>query len=316
MRGQHRDIPDGMQGSGARSTTRPAAPRRIGVGVDGTPSGRDAVVLAATLAEETRAELMLIAVHEEPLLEGVVPVQVGWASSRSQEREMLARTRDSLAPQARIVVESNGLAWRGLLGVARREHRDLLVVGSSRRAGDGHARLGRDTGELVSHVECPLAIAPRGLRTRSGARLKRIGVGFDATPESYAALGLAGSIALAADAILHVRGIVEDRVAGGLRTEDLVLSGDAIVARQLTSLSERARAAARATGARTDLDVTLGRATDGLRELGERVDLLVIGSGHSGATGRVQLGHTGRKLLGDAPAPILIAPRPRHPAAA
>ena len=201
------------------------------------------------LGEATRAELMLIAVHEEPLLEGVVPVQVGWASSRNQEREMLARTRDSLAPQARIVVESNGLAWRGLLGVARREHRDQLVVGSSRRAGDGHARLERNAGELLSHVECPLAIAPRGLRTRSGARLERIGVGFDATPESYSALGLAGSIALAADATLHVHGIVEDRVAGGLRTEDLVLSGDAIVARQLTSLSERARAAARATGA-------------------------------------------------------------------
>ena len=65
---------------------------------------------------------------------------------------MLTRTRDALAPQARIVVESNGLAWRGLLGVARREHRDLLVVGSSRRAGDGHARLGQNTGELLSHV--------------------------------------------------------------------------------------------------------------------------------------------------------------------
>ena len=128
---------------------------------------------AAMLDDATRAELMLIAVHEEPLLEGVVPVQVGWASSKNQAREMLGRTRDSLAPQARTVVESNGLAWRGLLAVDRREHRDLLVVGSSRHAGDGHARLGRNAGELHSHVECPLAIVPRGLRAQSGALLAK-----------------------------------------------------------------------------------------------------------------------------------------------
>ena len=120
MRGQHRDIPGTVCGVGRAAPQAPPHPDAIGVGVDGTPSGRDAVVLAGDAGEADAVELMLIAVHEEPLLEGVVPAQVGWASSRNQEREMLARTRDSLAPQARIVVESNGLAWRGLLGVARR----------------------------------------------------------------------------------------------------------------------------------------------------------------------------------------------------
>ena len=311
MRSPHRNtLPTQHRRSGHDATQMPA-PRLFGVGVDGTPGGRDAVVLGAMLGDATQAELMLIAVFEEPLLEGVVPVQVGWKSSKEQAREMLVRARDSLAPQARTVVRSNGLAWRGLLDVARREHRDLLVVGSSRHAADGHARLGSNAGELLSHLECPLAISPRGMQDRAGARLERIGVGFDATPESYAALGLAGSIALAADATLHVRGIVDDRVAGGLRTENIVLSGDSIVARQLASLSTRARAAGLSTGARARVDVTPGAPADGLRELCEDVDLLVIGSGHAGAGGRVQLGRTGQALLDDAPAPILIAPRPR-----
>ena len=241
------------------------APRLICVGVDGAPGGRDAVVLGSMLAAATGAELILIAVYEEPLLEGVVPAELGWASVERQAWAMLARTLDSLAPQARMAVQANALAWRGLLRVARLEHRDLLVVGSTRRADYGHVGLGDVAGELLLRLECPLAIAPRGMQDRAGARLERIGVGFDATPESHAALGLAGSIALAADADLHVRGIVDDRVAGGLRTEDIVLAGDAIVTRQLTWLSERGRAAGLDTGARTHVEVVLGAPADRLR---------------------------------------------------
>lgn len=291
------------------------APRLIGVGVDGAPSGRDAVVLAAMLGRATQAELMLIAVFEEPLLEGVVPTELGWTSARDQAQAMLAGTRDSFAPHARIAVESNSLAWRGLLRVARLKHRDLLVVGSTRRADYGQVALGDVADELLPHLECPLAVAPRGMRDAAEARLERIGVGFDATPESEAALDVAGSIALAAGAELHVRGVVENRVAGGTRTENTVLGGDAIVARQLASLSERARAAALQTGARAHADVTLGAPAAGLRELCDHVDLLVIGSGHARASGRVHLGSAGRTLLRDAPAPILITPRPRHAAA-
>jgi nucleotide-binding universal stress UspA family protein len=295
--------------------TRPVpVPHLIGVGVDGAPAGRDAVVLAVMLARATQAELMLIAIFEQPLLEGVVPAELGWTSVKEQARAMLVRTRDSLAPQARIAVQSNPLAWRGLLNVTRLEHRDLVVLGSTRRADDGQVGLGNVADELVSRLECPLAIAPRGVQDDAGARLERIGVGFDATPESEAALRLAGSIALAAGAYLRVRGVVDDRVAGRTSTTDAVLGGDPIVARQVGSLSERARAAARATGAQAHLDVVPGAPADSLRELCDHVDLLVIGSGHAGTPGRVQLGSTGRTLLGDAPTPILITPRPRHAA--
>jgi nucleotide-binding universal stress UspA family protein len=312
---QQRNTLERPQRRSEHRTTLVPAPRLMGVGVDGTPSGRDAVVLASVLAHATQAELMLIAVYEEPLLEGVVPTELGWTSVKQQARAMLARTRDSLAPHARIAVQSNALAWRGLLRVARLEHRDLLVLGSTRRAQYGQVGLGKVPGELLSHLECPLAIAPRGMQDAAGARLQRIGVGFDATPEAEAGLSVAGSIALAAGADLHVRGVVDDRVAGGIRTEDVALGGEAIVAGQLATLSERARAAAVDTGARAHVDVMPGVPADSLRELCDHVDLLAIGSGHAGGSGRVQLGGTGRRLLADAPAPILIAPGPRHAAA-
>jgi hypothetical protein len=99
---------------------RPSPPVRIGVGVDGSPSGRDAVVLASQLARATSAELMLIAVYEEPSLEPPVPTEMGWTSGHKQARAMLVETRDSLAPEARVVVDSYALVWRGLCRVSGR----------------------------------------------------------------------------------------------------------------------------------------------------------------------------------------------------
>ena len=253
------------------------------MGVDGHVSGRDAVVLASQLARASGGELMLIAIYEEPLLEPVVPAEAGWTSARKQARAMLAATRDSLAPEARIVVDSNALVWRGVCRVSEREHRDLLVVGSGRRAGDGQVRLGERAQDLVYHLECPLAIAPRGMSNRADPRLERIGVGFDDGPEARAALEWAGSLALAAGAQLEVRGVVDDRVPGVLVRKPDGLKGDAVVAERTKSLLARSLAASRATGAAVRVDITPGDPTHALLELAAGVDLLVTGSGRSGA---------------------------------
>jgi nucleotide-binding universal stress UspA family protein len=267
MRTELANIPDASSRRAEPGFTPAPAPHLIGVGVDGTSAGRDAVVLASILARATGAELMLIAVYEEPLLEGVVPAELGWRSVRRQARTMLARTRDSLAPEARTVLQVNGLVWRGLLDAARREHRDLLVVGSTLHAEHGHATLGDAAAELLSRLECPLAIAPGGMRDDPGARLERIGVAFDATPESEAAVALARSLAFAAGADLRVRQLI---------------------------------------------DTTPRRATEALQGLCAEVNLLVLGADPSPLPGRAPLARATRKLLNDAPTPILITPRCAH----
>lgn len=256
---------------------------------------------------------MLISVQEEPLVEFVGPAEVGWTSRQKRVSEMLAGVRDSLAPDARTVVQPDVLVWRALRHVVRQEHRDLLVVGSSHDADKGHVRLGRNTTELLGHLECPLAIAPSGQRDSGREQLERIGVGLDGGPESRAALSLAASIAAAAGAELDVRGAVDDGVAGGLRTEQIVLEGNAITAAQLSAAFERDLDATRATGVPAQVEVEVGMATDVLSELADGVDLLVIGSGHSAAPGRLQLGDTGRALLHYAPCPVLVVPRPAKP---
>jgi nucleotide-binding universal stress UspA family protein len=253
---------------------------------------------------------MLIAIHEEPLVPVALPGGMSWTALEKRARATLAETRDSLAPDARIMVHADVLVWRGLRAVVQAEHRDLLVVGSAQQTDTGRVRLGRTAGELLGHLECPLAIAPSGMQQLTKNRLARIGVGFDATPESRTALELAASIASTAGAALEVRGVVDDRVPGGLRTEQIVPEGNALTDRQLISAFERDLAATSGTGVPTNLAVEVGMPSDVLSDLCDEVDLLVLGSGHSGPPRRVQPGDTGEALLRLARCPVLVAPRP------
>jgi nucleotide-binding universal stress UspA family protein len=290
-----------------------SAPKLIGVAVDGNSSGRDAATLGSLLARATGAELMLIGVHVEPLVPVALPGGLRWSALEKQVRTMLAETRDSLAPNARITVQADVLVWRGLRRAVLHEHRDLLVVGSAQDADAGRVRLGKSAGELLGHLECPLVIAPSGFREHAEKRLERIGVGFDDSPESRAALDVASSIASTAGAALEVRGAIDDGVAGGLRTEQIVLEGKAVTERRLIDAFERGRAATSGTGVATNLDVEVGMPTDVLCGLCDQVDLLVLGSGHAGPPGRLETGSTGRAILRLATCPTLVVPRPAEP---
>ncbi|MGZ4306581.1 MAG: universal stress protein [Solirubrobacteraceae bacterium] len=286
-------------------------PARIAVGVDGYPEGRDAAVLGAAIARATGAKLMLVAVHPDPLV--VLPSEMSWKGLEKQAEAMLRETRDALAPDARIVVETDFSIPRALHRVVGREHRDLLVMGSSRQAPEGRVRIGKRTRQLLCHFECALAVATRGMHEHVDARVTRVGVGFDGGPESQAALALGSAIATAAGAELRVRGVVDDRVPvlarsalGGL----VATEWQDVIATEEQRLREQASAAAHAMGATAGVEVLRGRPADALLALSREVDLLVIGSRRWGPAARVLLGSTGEALLHDASSPVIAVPRP------
>jgi len=133
----------------------------VAAGVDGYPQGRDAAALGALLARATGGELLLVAVHPEPLV--VLPAELGWTAMRKQAEETLRQTRDEVAPGARTVVETDWSVPRALERVVAREHRNLMIMGSSRRGPEGRVRIGKRTRQLLCHFRCALAVAPRGL---------------------------------------------------------------------------------------------------------------------------------------------------------
>lgn len=284
---------------------------RIAAGVDGYPEGRDAAALGSMIAGAAGAELMLVAVHPDPLV--VLPPELGWTAMHKQAEALLRETRNAVAPGARIVVETDWSVARALERVVAREHRDLLVVGSSRRGHQGLVRIGNRTRQLLCHCKCALAVAPRGLSGGPARRLARIGVGYDGAPEAQAALSLAGSLATKAGAKLRVRGVVDDRLPGvgwsRAAGEQALAMWDEVLEPQVESLREKAQRATSATGADAEVDVWRGRPADALKEVCEHVDLLVIGSRRWGAAARVLLGSTGEALMHDASCPVLVVPR-------
>lgn len=287
------------------------APALIAAAVDTFPAGRDAAVLGAELAAVSGGELMLVTVHPDPMI--VVPEQAGWSAMHSQSRSMLAAIRDELAPRARIAVETDFSVAHALERVAARDHRDLLVVGSSREAAEGRVRIGKRARQLLNHASTPLAIAPRGLHARGPLRLARIGVGYNGTAESAEALAYAAAIAAAAGSGLHIRGVVDDRIPGAGLTpiSPPVLAGwEEMIEAEIAAMQGRCDDAARRCGVAADVSIERGRPASALLALSDEVDLLVIGSRHWGPVARLLLGSTGEALVRDARASLLIVPRP------
>jgi nucleotide-binding universal stress UspA family protein len=283
----------------------------IAAGVSARPEGRDAAVLAAALARATGADLILIAIIADPIV--LPPVGVSWKRLREEAQAGLVEIRDAVMPDARTAVRTDLSVARALRSVVAREHRDLLVVGSSHKAPEGSVRIGKRVRQLIGYAGFPLAIAPRGIHNKAEVPLRRIGVGYDGGADSESALAVASSISVAVGAELHVCGVVDDRAKSALWSPDPdapVLAGlDDLVGNEIDVLRERTVAVAHARDPRAQVDIRRGRPADALLELCADVDLLVIGSRRWGAVARLFLGSTGESLAYHATCPILIVPR-------
>jgi nucleotide-binding universal stress UspA family protein len=270
---------------------------RIVVGDDGSPQGRDAVVLGAAIARVTGAGLTLLQAYPP------FPISIeGHTDRETQTRNahaQLARHRDRYAADAHVEVVWDSQPARALSEYAERWHADLLVIGSARHAPTGHCALGQTGRGLIERAPAALAVAEQGLHEH-GIDVSKIAVGFDGGPESELALRLADEIASAADAELLIESLV--RAHGELSERDRL---DAL---------ELCRRAALGTAARSRADARVGEPGPELRTLSEELDLMVIGSRRWGALARVVLGGVGEALATDCASSLLVTCRAlRHP---
>ncbi len=297
---------------------------RIAVGVNGFPEGNDAAALGEMIARATGAELLLVAVHIDPLV--VLPQGMNWGGLEQEALKTVREARDRFAPEARVRVETDMFVARALQRVVWREHRELLVVGSDRHAAKGQVRIGKRTRQLLDTAACALAVAPSGFSSHPPRKLARIAVGFDDGPEAHAALTLATRIASSCGAELVLCGVIDDRVksAGWSRLGVVPTPGwaaaakhaqapdwDEIVDTSEKRLLDQLQVAAAGSSCNVTTEIRRGRPADRLAELAESVDLIVIGSRRWGQAARLTLGSTGESLMFHATCPVMVAPRPR-----
>jgi nucleotide-binding universal stress UspA family protein len=194
-----------------------------------------------------------------------------------------------------------------LHNVATRSRAQLIVVGSAHRGRIGRVLAGDVTAGTLHGAPCPVLVAPAGY-ARHGGGLDTIGVGFDGSPESRAALELAHELAKAAGARLRVIDVVVPPDPGGsfpayrpdweeharIRREE----AEARLGEVLAELGDMA------TG-----DVAFGRPARELAYEANHLDLLVMGSRGYGPVRRLMLGSTSGRLVHEAPCPVLVLAR-------
>ncbi len=271
------------------------------VGVNTRSGGHDAVALARQLLDDG-GRLTLVHVDDAgaPIFER--NLRFGYdAAGHEATTRLLDHERRSAGTDVRLLRASAASTGEGLHRLTEAHGADLLVLGSSRRGRLGRAMLGDDTRASLNGGSCAVAIAPVGY-----AELKRdlsvIGVAYDGSEESMAALAVARELAAANGAALQACEVVS-------------LPGYAYSSAFAVGWVENVDSVVAAAQARLDaLAGVDGRAVHGvtgeeLAAFGRDVDLLIVGSRGYGPARRLIQGSTSNYLLGHARCALLVLTR-------
>lgn len=274
---------------------------RVLVGFGSAPGAPDALKLGTALAG-TGGELILTSVRAGAP-EAIAPGAYGRLVREEEDR--IAREATPLLGGRKFEVSAiaGGTAAEGLRAIATDASADLIAIGSTHRGLVGRVLLGSVGERVLDGAPCAVAIAPRGLASRN-FKPRRVLVGCDGSPESLAAVKLAGTVAAANDSQLTLLGVVEMRftLAGLPRPTE-----PAEVAR-LEQALEHAASSLPPALAPTIREVH-GVPAEVIAAAGHEADLLVVGSrGHYGPLRRTMLGSVAAKLARTAPCPTLITP--------
>lgn len=276
------------------------------VGVDARDGGRDALALADRLARTFGGHLIAVHAHscEYLISRGN---EEDFPAMHASATKMLATELERAGVTARAIVMADDSPGHALHLAAERHHGDLIVVGSAHRGRIGRVFAGDVTAGTLYGAPCPVLVAPRGY-AQHGGELHTIGVGFDGSVESRAALALARSVAEGAGARLRVIEVVVPPEPGGpfpaYRPD---WTEHARIRRE--EAEERLEAVLGDLGELATGDVAFGDPARELAYEGNHLDLLITGSRGYGPIRRVMLGSTSHKLVHEAPCPVLVLAR-------
>lgn len=249
------------------------------VGVDGGDGGRDAIALGALLTASDGRLTPAFVDNGDPRV---------WRGPGSPT---------DTPGLAQVHSPSIG---EGLHELAEREGADLLVVGASRRGRVGRAFLGDDARETLTGAPCAVAIGPVGYGERRHS-IVRLGVGYDGSPESEHALGVARDLASGLGATL----VAFEAVA---IPAVVMMAGAAPLGISTEELVDEARERLIELGD-VEAHASYGPAGTELARFSGSVDLLIVGSRGYGPLGRVVHGSAATELTRSSQCPLLVLTR-------
>jgi nucleotide-binding universal stress UspA family protein len=277
--------------------------KKVLVGVDGAVTGRDALALAERLLDGDGA---LTLMHVYPGL--VVPshaVSPGLATrDRERAQEVLEEVAAAATGEVELAPVQGPTPGQVLHEQAEARGSDLIVLGSCRHGLLGRAILGDDTRAALNGAPCAVAIAPIGYADGTEPPAT-IGVGYDGSPESTAALAAARELAARYGASVRALRIVTppSYLYTGL------IPGTLFDIDEMISEADEGMKALDGVEGRADY----GLAGEDLAGFSKTVDLLVVGSRGYGPVRRLIHGSTSNYLQRHARSALLILPRSAEP---
>jgi nucleotide-binding universal stress UspA family protein len=270
------------------------------VGVDGRPSGRDAIVLARRLLADD-GHLTLVHVHGGAPRSPQSSTPALATNAEQEALDLLQRERDATEAQGDLLPFCASSPGHGLHVLAEQRQADLIVVGSSSRSGIGRVMLGDDTRASLNGAPCAVAVAARGYFEHP-MPIATIGVGHDGSPESERALAAARAIAARNRALIRALHVVmlPSYTFAGIAAPAVGESVDALLEDARVEVEGLEGVAGRAV---------YGLAGEELASFGQEVDLLVVGSRNYGPVKRLMLGSTSNHLQRHARCSLLVLPR-------
>jgi nucleotide-binding universal stress UspA family protein len=275
------------------------------VGVDGRQGGRDALALAQQLRPVAGDLVAVQAYACESYAAGL-----GEAAYESALNAEMQQTLEDELERAGITADArampDGTPARALHCAAEEQRAALIVVGSSHRGPVGRVLAGNVASSTLHGAPCPVLVAPVRYAEDPGA-LSTIGVGFDGSPASRAAVVLARDLAVALGARLKVLTVIE---APGAWTAYPAWAHD--TNRDATGVREATQASldalVTALGATVTGEILEGQPAHELAGAAENLDLLVCGSRPGGPLARLLLGSTSARLVQELRCPVMVLP--------
>lgn len=287
--------------------------RRILIGYDGSERGDDALEFGRALAgAASGAEMLVVTVYE----------QLSPKSARDDERPAQARLRATAQETVAVVLrrwpelDEDALQTicanspsGGLHRFAEEQAVDVIVTGSSHRSPIGRIWPGSVPDRTLHGSPCAVAVAPPGYAARAGHGLRRIGVGFDGTAESRAAVRAASRLAAASGATLVLVWVISVESAFPVAFDYTGYVSDLHEVAQTQLADASASVPEGVSVERREIE---GRPAEELVAADLHLDLLVLGSRGYGPLRRVLLGGVSSRVVRRAPCPVLVVTRPEE----
>jgi nucleotide-binding universal stress UspA family protein len=280
----------------------------IVVGIDDSAGARDALAFATRLASCAGASVRLATAFNYSDVPSRASNETFRRVLEQDALELLRATADTVDGVSGTDAIADPSAPHALHSLAEAVGAALLVVGSTHRGAVGRVVPG-STGERLLHGSpCPVAIVPRGYAKADSIR--SIGVGYDGSKESEAALQAGCELARHCGATLRVIRVFDATQVGSPAL--MTMPGwDSM--RDETEATQRKHFAETIAALPPDIVIESvfipGNPRLDLASESWSLDVMVVGSRGYGPRAAVLLGGVSHALIRKAACPVVVLPR-------